>query len=74
MTPPVLDPIDLLTGAAWLKIQAHYEARLERLRKQLESPAKDERETAYLRGQIKECRNVLALGDLDPANVTDAAE
>lgn len=70
---PVLEQIDLQTGACWLKIQRHYEDRLEKLRKQLEILSKSERECDFLRGQIKECRNVLALGNQDPAKVTDAA-
>jgi hypothetical protein len=72
MSSNLLNELDI-RSQTWEKIRTHYEKRLETLRKQLENPAKTERETDFLRGQVKECRNMLALGNPDPAKVTDAA-
>lgn len=54
-----LSPDDLYS-TTWLKISAHYTARLARLRKKNDQQLTPE-QTAKLRGEIAEVRNLLAL-------------
>lgn len=61
MNEPVLLKSDI-TSETWLRLKAHYEARLAALRIQNDGRL-DADETARLRGRIKEIKGFLALGD-----------
>lgn len=60
----VLDAADR-QSAAWLRLRAHLEKRLDGLRRENDraQPAED---TAELRGRIAECKRMLALGEETP--------
>ena len=54
-----------LESDLWAKLKAHYEKRLDELRKKNDADL-DEKDTAALRGQIKEVKVFLELGAPKP--------
>lgn len=54
-----LKPQDFQT-ATWAKLRQHYQARLDVLRRRNDNNLSPE-ETAMIRGQIVECKHILAL-------------
>lgn len=61
MTEPLLSEQDR-QSAAWMKLKAHYEARLAKYRA-MNDEQKPETDTARLRGKIAEVKAFLALGE-----------
>lgn len=61
---PLLNASDAGT-TTWDKIKRHYEERLASLRKKNDRNMPPE-ETAFLRGQIRECRAILTLDEQTP--------
>ena len=61
MEPVVLTSVDRATEL-WRKLEKHYEAKLAMLRAKNDNQ-KGEAETAALRGQIREVKEFLAIGD-----------
>lgn len=72
MSTPVLNELDR-QSATWLKIREHYDLRLASLRR-LNDNSKSIEATEKLRGQIHECKLVLAMGDPSPAPVASDEE
>lgn len=62
---PVLDNNDL-QSIAWIKLQRHFEARLQELRARNDGNL-DAIQTASLRGEIRNLKSSLALGNRDQA-------
>lgn len=62
MTEPILLPHELESGA-WQKIKAHLETELAERRAYNDGESLTERETAVVRGQIKEIKRLLKMGD-----------
>lgn len=56
-----------LDNPLWLKLKAHYEARLAELRIQNDSPNMTAEQTAALRGRIAEIKETLRLGEQLPS-------
>lgn len=67
---PLLDDIER-QSAVWKKIKQHLEQRLAALREKNDKPTLDAERTAFIRGQIRELKNLAAL-DLKPAPQKDA--
>lgn len=55
----------------WVKLRKHMQARLQALRISNDSTDLDPVATARVRGEIKNLKNLLALGKPDPAMVAD---
>lgn len=62
MTKKIIDQFDMET-VTWRKVATYLNARLQELRSNLEAD-RDEVATAKLRGQIREIKNTLALGEI----------
>lgn len=50
----------------WLRLKAHFEARLAILRARNDNAVLTEQETAAIRGEIRCLRGLIALGDARP--------
>lgn len=59
-------------SALWEKLKAHFDERLQSFRKQNDQDL-NERQTAEIRGRIKELKYVIDL-ETSPSNLTDANE
>lgn len=66
---PVLNAFDL-TSLAWIKLSKHIAAEIQRLRIKNDSDS-DAVSTANTRGRIAAFKNLLALGNPDPAVEAD---
>ncbi len=64
-----LDPQDR-NSRTWAVLKEQLEIRLATLRQQNDDASKDERETALLRGRIKEVKWLLSLGEEPKPEVT----
>lgn len=71
MSEPVLDASDLKT-VTWRKIKKHLDARIAALREKNDNPLHGADKTALIRGQIKELRNLAALGTAPQTDADDA--
>lgn len=73
-TEPVLSESEA-QSALYRKIKAWAEGRLAELRAMNDSPTRDERATALLRGQIRELKNLAALDKpVPPVEADDSKE
>lgn len=54
----------------WLKLKAHFEARLAELR-EMNDHTKPMEQTEKLRGRVQECKYFLAMGEPSPEVVAD---
>ncbi len=61
---------DDITSPTWLRLRAHYEAELAKLRVKNDAEH-DPDQTARLRGRIAEIKNLLTLDQPDPAIVVN---
>ena len=61
MEPVILTSVDRATEL-WRKLEKHYRDKLAMLRAKNDNP-KDEAETALIRGQIREVKEFLAIGN-----------
>ncbi len=73
LDPQILDQTDRYSST-WAKLSEHFNERLRVLREKNDNVTLTSEQTIALRGQIKEIKYLLSLGNPPkPAQVTDAA-